>query len=392
MRILIAHNRYKILGGEETVVRAETELLQARGHEVRLMTRDNHDLDAMSAVAAAKTSLWSRTTATELREVCAQFQPDLLHVHNSFPLLSPSVYWAAASIGVPVVKTLHNFRLVCIQGSLMRDGEICSKCIDGPPLWGTVYRCYRDSLAQSAMATTVQMSHRMLGTYAHKVDAFILMSRFALQMLRGFGLPADRLHVKPNFAPSTEARGLERNGFLYVGRLSAEKGVSTLAAAAAALPGSGFTVIGVGPQASLLENAANVRMLGRLEAPAISDHMQRARALVVSSTAYEGCPMVILEAYANGLPVIASRRGSIPEFVEDGVTGLLFQPGNGEDLANKIRWATDHPEAMAEFGRRALERHRERYTPEQNYQMLMSVYESAMARHRSPLSRQAGAA
>ncbi len=379
MRILIAHNRYKILGGEETVVNAEAELLRSHGHEVRLLVRDNHDLDSMNALGAAATAVWSRRTSAEIQALHRQFKPELLHVHNSFPLISPSVYWSAAALGIPVVKTLHNFRLVCVQGSLLRGDQVCHKCIDGLPVWGAVHRCYRDSAAQSMISTTVHLSHRILGTYARKIDRFIVMSRFARRLFSEVGLPIDRLQVKPNFVPYLPDAHAPRSDFLYVGRLSAEKGMKTLSAAMALAGDARLSVAGMGPLADAIDGAPNTTMLGRLEPIEVSSRMQRALALVLPSTSYEGCPMVILEAYANGLPVIASRLGSIPEFVDDGGTGLLFNPGDPADLAAKLRWAAEHPAEMLAMGERARAVHREHYSPERNYRMLMDVYEQAIA-------------
>lgn len=383
MKVLVVHNSYRIAGGEDVVVSAELDLLRRNGHEVELLARSNCEIDDIGRVRASIESIWSRRSAAELRRIARRFRPDVVHVHNSFPLLSASIYSSAASLGLPVVKTLHNFRLLCIQGNLLRDGKPCHDCLDGMPIWGAIHACYRKSLPQSLVATAAQNSQRTLGTYRKRVDRFIVMSRFAERLFSAGGLPAERLQVKPNFTSVVPDRGTHRSGFLFVGRLSVEKGVSVLARAVEpANPAQTVLVAGDGPLSGLLEGSRGLRLLGRVDSSEVSSLMQSREALVVPSTCYEGCPMVILEAYSNGLPVIASRLGSLPEYVEDGVTGLLFEPGDADDLARKMKWAADHPAEMRVMGAAARARHRERFTPETNYRQLIHAYEQAMAASR----------
>lgn len=380
MRILVAHNLYQQHGGEETVVAAETELLRAHGHEVELMTRDNREVPGMGRLALAVESHWSRRTAADLAERIRAKRPDVVHVHNTFPLLSPSVYWTARAAGVPVVKTLHNFRLLCIQGSMLRNGARCTECVDGAWLPGLEHRCYRDSFAQSAVATSVRVLHRAAGTYLRKVDAFIVMSRFAREMLTRSGIPAERLHVKPNFVPDADGPEMPRSGLLFVGRLTEEKGVGVLAALARAGVGAPLEVLGDGPMRHRLESVAGLTLHGRQPPARVSEAMRGAIALLLPSIVHEGCPMVVLEAFSRGLPVIASRLDPLPEFIEDGVTGLLFEPGDPADLGAKVRWALEHPREMARMGQAARETQRTRYTARWNHDALMAVYETARER------------
>lgn len=380
MRVLIVHNAYQQPGGEDAVAQAEGDMLSSRGHEVARFGRHNDEIRDTSSVSLALQTLWSHQSARKLAGVLESFRPDVMHVHNTFPLLSPSTYWAAAAARVPVVQTLHNFRLLCPQAMLLRDGKICEDCVGRSPWRGAARGCYRGSRAQSSVIAGMLSLHRALGTWRNKVARYIALNDFCRMKFIAGGLPKERIVVKPNFVDIPAPQERDRAGFLFVGRLSPEKGVGLLVEAAAAQPGVCVRVAGNGPQADLLERARpTVQALGALPADAVRAEMLRASALVMPSIWYENFPRTLVEAYACGLPVIASRLGALPELVEDGVTGLLFRAGDARDLARAMRWATANPAEMARMGRNARARYDAEFTVEHNLRQLVEIYEEAIA-------------
>jgi glycosyltransferase involved in cell wall biosynthesis len=382
MRILIAHNAYQHRGGEDSVVDAEIELLRSHGHEVATYFRHNDDLADMSSAAAARQTLWSSRTTHDLAEQIGHFRPDIIHVHNTFPLISPSLYWAAERAGVPVVQTLHNFRLMCLNALFLREGKVCEDCLGHVPWRGVTRRCYRGSPATSGVLAAMLTLHRGLNTYRHKVARYIVLNAFCRNKFIEGGLPAERLVVKPNFVDFPVPETLPRQGVLFVGRLSVEKGIATLAQAAALLPDAHLRVAGEGPEAAVLDGVAGVTRLGSLPGEAVRQEMNRAVALVVPSIWYENFPRTIVEALACGTPVIASRIGALADIVRDGETGLLFEPGNPRDLADKLTWAQAQPEQMAAMGCRARAQYEAEFSAVVNYLRLMEIYDGVLAEHK----------
>ena len=380
LRVLIVHNRYQHAGGEDSVVASETELLRNRGHHVRLYMRDNTEVETMGNLSLFRQTLWSRRTIHDMDREFADFQPQVVHVHNSFPLISGSVYWACSKHKVPVVQTLHNFRVLCAQAMLLRDGKVCEDCLGKLPWRGVVHKCYRGSTTQSGALVAMISGHRMAGTYRNKITRYIALNEFCrLKFMEG-GLPGKRIVVKPNFVdlPPLPSNHTAHNGFLFVGRLSPEKGVGTLVNACRRIPEAEVEVIGTGPQSDALAGVENIRAAGFQEPHAVIAAMKRAGCLIMPSLWYENFPRTLVEAYACGLPVIASRIGALAELVHDGKTGLLFEPGSAWDLVDKMRWALEHPEAMRRMGETARLEYEARYTPEINYRQLMVIYRDAI--------------
>jgi glycosyltransferase involved in cell wall biosynthesis len=379
IRVLVVHNAYQHRGGEDTVVESEIALLRSHGHAVETWFRSNDDVAGMSSFSLARTTLWSSRTQHDLAEVVSRFRPDVIHVHNTFPLISPSLYWAAERAGVPVVQTLHNFRLMCLNALFLREGKVCEDCMGHLPWRGVARACYRESRAASAALAGMLTLHRGLGTYRNKVARYIALNGFCRDKFIEGGLPAERVVVKPNFVDFDVPESVPRSGLLFVGRLSVEKGVATLAAAMARLPGAALRVAGDGPEAQLLDGVAGVSRLGSLSGEVVRQEMSSAAALVVPSIWYENFPRTIVEAFACGLPVIASRIGALADIVRDGETGLLFESGNPRDLADKMAWAQANPEQMAEMGRKARMQYEAEFSAEVNYLRLMEIYAGVLA-------------
>jgi len=378
MRVLIAHNAYQHRGGEDSVVEAEMVLLRQHGHAVEIYSRHNDDIGALSISSLARRTFWSSRTVEDVSRLIQAFQPDVIHSHNTFPLISPSLYWAAERAGVPVVQTLHNFRLMCLNALFLREGRVCEDCMGHLPWRGVARACYRGSRAASAVLAGMLALQRELGTYRNKVARYIALNEFCRGKFIEGGLPAERVLVKPNFVDFAAPQPAPRAGLLFVGRLSIEKGMATLAAAMALLPDAQLRVAGDGPEAGLLDGMAGVAKLGSLPGEAVRQEMSHAAVLVVPSIWYENFPRTLVEAFACGLPVIASRIGALAELVRDGETGLLFEPGNPRDLADKMAWALAHPELTAAMGRNARAQYETEFSAEVNYRRLMEIYQEAI--------------
>lgn len=396
MKILMAHNYYQQPGGEDACFRAEADLLEGLGEEVRRIEFTNDSIPerprGINAAKLAMSTVWSTASRARLREVVDHFQPDVVHFHNTFPLVSPGAYSAVRKSGAAVVQTLHNFRLLCPGATLFRDGQPCETCI-GKKLAGpaVAHGCYRGSRSQTAVVTAMLTTHHLKKTWMHDVDRYIVLTEFAKGLFVKGGFPDSLLSVKPNFV-NRQMRVADRlsNDFIFVGRLAPEKGIDTLLDVATLLKSNvKIRIIGDGELLNKVQETSHIspviESLGRRDTAAVSDAMSRARALIFPSTWYEGFPVTIVEAFASGLPVIASRLGSMAEIVKDGYTGLLFAPGDASDLCSKILWAADHPDDMIRMGANARREYELRYTPEKNYDALMDIYHQAI--HQARLSR-----
>jgi glycosyltransferase involved in cell wall biosynthesis len=379
-RVMMVHNAYQQAGGEDGVVAAELKLLRDRGHEVIELRRDNLEIQTMAAPRVAADTLWSASAHAQALEMLRTHRPDIVHVHNTFPLISPSLYWACAKAGVPVVQTLHNFRLACPQAMFLRDGKVCESCLGKMPWPALWHGCYRGSRVQTAVMFGMLAVHRAAGTYENKVSRYIALSEFGRNKFIEAGLPSQRIVVKPNFVVgATTSHTADRRGMLFVGRLSAEKGIAVLGEAWRACSGTDLRVAGVGEADGSLQASEGIDMLGKQTAAQVQREMMAATALVLPSICFENFPLTLVEAFSCGLPVIASRIGALAELVEHGVTGLLFTPGDAADLARTVQWAAAHPQEMATMGRNARALYERRYTPEVNHRQLLNIYRAAIA-------------
>ena len=389
--VLVIHNRYRQASGEDAVVDAEIELLRSNGHRVTTYIRDNAAIQDSSlprkALLFAHTS-WNRQAYDELQTLITREQPDVAHCHNLLPLISPAAYSACQSKGVPVVQTLHNYRLLCPAGTLFRRGRVCRDCTRNLGLAAT-RGCYRNSRLQSAAVATMLAVHRRRGTWERSIDAYITLSQFCRDQFSQAGLPAGKLHVKPNFL-SAELQHHPQTGdyAVFAGRLSHEKGVLEMLVAWRETRDIPLVVIGDGPLRAEVHEAVrqlgdDARFLGPLELARTRDWIGGARLVVVPSRWHEPFGMTLIEAASAGVPVIAARTGGIPEIVLENETGLLFDPEDFGDLQRKLRWAWLHPAELAAMGAASLERFRQRYSADANYSMLMNIYQAVLSNSNS---------
>lgn len=382
MRILLAHNFYQQPGGEETEFRAEAALLRSRGHEVVEFVEDNRRLNGVNPLKAALDAVWSRESERRISALIREHKPDVAHFHNTFLRISPAAYYACKKAGVPVVQTVHNYRLVCPGARLMRDGRVCEDCLGKPVPWpGVWHGCWRGSRAQTTVVVGMLTVHRLLRTWTEQVDMYIAPIELVRRKLIEGGLPAEKIAIKPNLIyPDPGPGDGSGNCVLFVGRISPEKGVRTLVQAWQKLKEVPLKVVGDGPLMGEMQRARSegLEILGWRSRDEVVALMKGARFLVFPSEWYETFGMTMVEAFACGIPVIASRLGAMTEIVEDGRTGLHFNPNDAEDLAAKVRWAWAHPDTMREMGREARQKYEQKYAAERNYQMLMEIYKTAM--------------
>jgi glycosyltransferase involved in cell wall biosynthesis len=384
MKIVVAHNFYKQAGGEDQCVAAEVAMLRAHGHQVMQYCLSNHSIDAMGRLELASRTVWSWPAFRELRDLFRTRRPQVAHFHNTLPLISPAAYYAAREENVGVVQTLHNFRLGCVNALLFRDGKICERCLGKAIPWhGIVHKCYQNSRAASAAIATMISTHRMLGTWQNAIDLYIALSESSRRKLVEAGLPVGKIVVKPNFAyPDPGARAGTGGYAVFVGRLSAEKGVETLFAAWRQLGDAPpLKIVGDGPMGAAVQEAAAhhtaIQWLRGISHESVYELIGQAAFLILPSQCYENFPRVVIEAFATGTPVIASKLGAMAEIVADGYNGLLFKPGDPGDLARKVGDILADPARLAQMRQAARKTFDQHFTADANHKILMAIYERA---------------
>lgn len=389
MRILMAHNYFQHRGGEDICFEEETALLRDHGHTVVTYSEDNHRVGELTRLQLARRTLWNPVSYRRVRALIRESRPELLHCHNYFPLLSPSIYDAAHDEGIPVVQHLHDYRFGCIKGWFFRNDRVCDDCLRSRSLWpGLVHRCYRDSFAASAVSTAMLLFHRRRRTWRNRVDAYIALTEGGRLKFGECGLPIDKILVRPNFLsrdPGLESH--ERSYALFIGRLSSEKGVQTLLDAwepiGERLP---LKIAGDGPLAPLVRERARsnpgLEWVGFLASPQILALLRRARLMVFPSVWYECLPRVIVEAYAVGTPVVASDLGAMRELVDHGRTGRRFKAGDAAALAGEMEWCLRHPSELVVMGREARAEFESKYAVAPSYQSLIRIYERTAGGYR----------
>jgi glycosyltransferase involved in cell wall biosynthesis len=390
----MVYNAYLNRGGEDEVFEAESELLESRGHRVhryRVEADELQDPSPLRRAGLAVATIWSQASYRRFRRLARELRPDVVHFHNTFPLISPAAYVACKREGLAVVQTLHNYRLLCPKTTLYRQGRVCEDCIGRVLPWpGVAHACYHDSAAQTGVIAAMLALHRLGRTWSRAVDIYITPSAFAKALFLRGGLREDHLFVKPNFVNSTgETRTGAGDYFLFAGRLVEHKGVEVLLEAWTRLkPAPPLRIAGDGPLsagvAAFAQSRPEVEYLGRQPHAAVQGLMRGARALLFPSTWYETFGMTAIEAFAAGLPVIASNIGPLgSEIVAGGRTGWLHPPGDGAALAALVERAWACPEESLRLGEAALREYEAKYTPERNYTLLTAAYAQAMARSRA---------
>ena len=411
----MVHNYYQQGGGEDVVFLAEQENLRRHGVEVHTFTLSNDSIDGQNPLKTAAQTVWNARVARQLADLVSERGIELVHFHNTFPLVSPAAYWAVRGRGAAVVQTLHNFRLLCAASSLYREqegptgktGRVCEDCLGRfIPLPAVQHSCYRGSRAGSAVVVGMQVAHRLLGSYSRAVDRYIALSESGRRKLIEGGLSAELLSVKPNFLVSDPGLGTGDGGYaLFVGRLTPQKGLLTLIEAwkhlGTRLP---LKIAGSGPMLAELQRCAaavtGVEVLGGQDGPGIKALMAGASLLIAPSEGYESFGMVLIEAYACGLPVVASDLSALNSLVQDGVTGRLFRPGDAAHLAQVVAELLSDPARLATMRQAARQSYLAHYTAEINAGQQLEIYRQALA-HRhgaaqtapeqgSPVARKAG--
>ncbi len=379
------HNFHKpgSASGDDAVVRREAELLRRSGHEVRIFKRENSEIYRASPLKKIKLAAeipWSRANYLNLKKEIEKFQPEVVHFHNFFPLLSPSVYLAAYEMKRPLVQSLHDYRFFCPAAFFFRDGKICEECPHKGLHRAVLHRCLRGSFTQSLLAALATAKARK---FLELITSFIVFSPFSKNKLAELGVERDRIFVKPHFLlpeeePSTKDR---ENFFLFAGRLGEEKGLRVLLEAWGDL-NLPLRIAGSGPLEPLMKNLPpSVTYCGFLKRKRVLDLMSRAYALILPSLCYETFGLTIMEAMAAGVPVIASSVGVLADLVQHGRTGLLFERANPSDLAEKVRWLWEHPTERDRMGQQARREFERKFTAGENHKILMEIYAEAIERH-----------
>jgi len=384
MKVLLVHNRYQQQGGEDSVVEAEAQILSDHGAQVELLKADNDDIrGVLGKIKASLDVVYSPRGVARIRNSIAKYSPDVVHVHNWFPTLSPAIFWTCGRNRVPVVHTLHNYRLLCVKASLYRNGKPCEECLGKSlRLPGIIHGCYRGSRSGSAAATAAMLFHWRTGTWERSVDRFIALSHFAKNKLVQGGVPASKIAIKPNaLATDPGVRNGDGGYFAYVGRLTDEKGIPTLLECwrlDSTLPK--LRIVGTGPLEGEIRAAAktrgNIDWLGPRSSAEVLEIMGRATAVVCPSAWYEGMPRVVIESMAVGTPVIASRLGTYIEMIQDGRSGMLFDAGNPTSLLSCVKRAGSgcSLSPMRDAARIQFETH---YSATASFQALLKIYREA---------------
>jgi glycosyltransferase involved in cell wall biosynthesis len=394
-RVLIVHNRYQQAGGEDIGVQDEYGVLTNHGHQARILEADNDHIHGfVTQIQTAFSAAYSPSSRRRMAGAIADFRPDIVHVHNFFPVFSPSIYYACNEAGVPVVQTLHNYRLLCPSSILFRDGHVCEDCLGRAFAWpGVLHGCYRDSHLGTAAVAAMTSIHRALRTYEHRVQVLIALTEFSRRKLIEGGFCAGNIVVKPPFVDVDPGLGHGQGGYaLFVGRLSEEKGVLVLLKAWRALSRQiPLRIVGAGVLAERVRSEANaipgVEYLGLRSRAEVNELMQRATTLIFPSLWYEGVPRTILESFATGTPVIASRMGAMESLVEHRRFGLLFEPGNVDALIAEVNWMLSRPEEWQSMRQLARAEYETKYDAERSYQSMTRIYEKVLSHSSSSTTR-----
>ncbi|QCR22826.1 glycosyltransferase family 4 protein [Pontibacter sp. SGAir0037] len=396
MRILLVHNHYKISAGEDTVFYAEAALMEEHGHQVEMLTLSNNDVNTISEkLGAALGVVYNTKSAKLVEEKLLTYKPDVVHVHNFFPLISPAVFYVVQKHQVPVVMTLHNFRLICPSSYLHYNGQVHMENIHKVFPWKAIRdKAYRNSFTETASVVLATGVHKLLGTWRERVDRFIALTPGASELFlnSSLKLSPQQLVVKPNFTADLGlGAGSRAPYFLYVGRLSPEKGVETLLRAAADYPFK-LKIIGDGSLKYMVEEYAgrfaNIEYLGYQKRDRVVQELKLSTALIFPSEWPEMFGMSVIEAFSTGTPVIASKIGGGEQLVQDGVNGFHYSPGKAEELVAKVKLLEQDNTLWNQFSKNARNSYEDNYTAEVNYQLLLRIYEDVIRNRKTRVQSQ----
>lgn len=383
------HNYYQQPGGEDESFLAESGLLSSHGHDVTCYTVHSNTVQNLGAVRTAAATIWNPTSYRQISKLVKENNIQIVHFQNTFPLISPAAYYAARNAGAIVIQALRNYRMTCVNGLLYRDGHICEICVGRfAPTAGILRRCYRGSVAGSAVVTGMVSTHKLIGTYRKQVDRYVATSEFVKQKYIEAGIATEQIVVKPNVVAPDPGVGEGQGGYaLYVGRLTDEKGVRTLLktweSGRLPLP---LKIVGEGPLRPDVEKAAmrnaDIQYMGPLTLAETHELMGNAKVLVVPSEWHEPFGRVLIEAYAKGTPVVAASMGGLMELVKVGTTGELYEAGNSEDLIEKILKLINYPDQLTVLRRNCRQTYTDLYAPSTNHELLMDIYQQAILSRR----------
>lgn len=389
-KVLIVHNYYQIPGGEDTVVENEKNLLLDNGHEVVLYTRHNDEIKSRRIFAKLMLpfeTIFSFKTYKEIKKKISNESIDIVHVHNTVPLISPSVYYAARDCKIPVIQTIHNFRLLCPNATFVRKNKICEECIEKGLKSSIKNKCYRDSRIQTFLLAGSLAIHRFIGTYK-KVDGYIVLTDFNKNKLKKI-ISEEKIYIKPNFIKKRTSKesNEEKKYFLFLGRIDELKGIKLLVEAWEAIDKSKLLIVGKGPLEEEIKeyirnnNIKNINLLGFKNRDEVMNLIKGAKALIVPSQWYEGFPMTIVEAFSLGVPVIASDIGNLSTIIKNRENGLLFKYDNKDCLIEKILELNTNNELLKKISNGANSSFDRKYNENINYKILMDIYRNCSGRN-----------
>ncbi len=396
MRILLIHNRYQNIGGEDFAFAAEKALLLQKGHEVHEFIADNRQIHGLNRLISAVQAIFSISSYHKMNKLITEYRPEIVHFHNTFMIISPSAYYACSKRGVPVVQTLHNYRILCPAATFTRKGKICEACLGRKMPWPAIlHGCWRNSCLQTVIVAMIIFINHILKTWTQKVDCYIALTKFSQNKFSGT-IPPSKISVKPNFCDNNkiqiclETVAQNRHDYaLFMGRLVPEKGVIALLGVFQIKNSVPLRIFGDGSLYELVVSTISNAPMQNVQIHRWVDHTEAliqvkgARFLLFPSEWYEGFPLTIVEAFACGVPVIASRLGAMAEIIEDGKTGLLFKPGDIDEFGDKVEWAWNHPQEMTEMGKAARREYENKYSTERNYHLLIEIYQKAIENHQN---------
>jgi glycosyltransferase involved in cell wall biosynthesis len=389
MQILVVHNRYKIRSGEDSVFFKEVKLLEENGHQVLTWTVDNRELDASSLLQKIKLAInttWSWSAYHTMQEKIREHSPEIVHVHNFMPLLSPSIFYACQSMRVPVIQTLHNYRLGCPLSYYSREGKICELCRERSLLESIRLKCYHNSRLETASIAIMLQVHRWLLTWQRAVDGFIVLSDFQHHKMKELGIPEKKMYLKPNFVERAEitTQPYEFGSYyLYVGRLTEEKGIHLLLESYQ-LSKSKYSLIIVGDGElkdvviSATRDNPMIQYIGTQTPLEVKQWMSNAIALLFPSLWYECLPMTILEAYCCSLPVVSTDVGVMPDMVKSHKTGLIVSPPLPTAMAEAISWVEANAQNWINLKKNLLKEFNQFYFADANYKQMMNIYQTVI--------------